>query len=36
MHKVERPKCLAVIDFVFIFPRTTAPACTINWNDEAL
>jgi len=27
---------LTVIDFDFIFPGTTAPACAINWNDEAL
>lgn len=25
-HNVERAKCFAVIDFVFIFPNTTAPA----------
>ena len=28
--------CLAVIDFVFILPKETAPAWTINWNDDEL
>jgi|LakMenEpi03Aug12_release.lakeMendotaPanAssembly.Ray.scaffolds.fasta_scaffold894272_1 hypothetical protein len=36
MHNVERAKCLAVIDFVLIFPKTTAPAWTINCIEEAL
>lgn len=35
-HKVDKAKCLAVIDFVFIFPKTTAPACTINCKVETL
>ena len=35
-HKVERAKCFAVIDLVFIFPKTTAPAWTINCREEAL
>lgn len=35
-HKVDNAKCLAVIDLVFILPKTTAPAWTISCKDDAL
>ena len=35
-HKVDNAKCLAVIDLVFILPKTTAPAWTMSCKDDAL
>lgn len=35
-QSVDKARCFAVMDFVFIFPKTTAPACTISCREEAL
>jgi hypothetical protein len=35
-QRVDKAKCLAVIDLVLILPKTTAPAWTINWRVDTL